>query len=123
MTAFLGVLALLVPVMQNTHALGIFGLDVKNAKAFSQEFSYSVKQMSLLGEGTSFTIKINPLNKWTISTDNDVLTITIESKQLNKSKQITTILTRETDEFKLETEKETNITLYKEDNKISVINS
>lgn len=99
LAAFFSVLLLVLPLVQRTYALALFGFDVRQALSFSREFAETSKQLSILAEKSSMAIEISALHDWTVHADGKKLLVSISSAELGKTKLIESELALETEKF------------------------
>lgn len=86
LAAFLSMLALFVPILNNAYELGKFGLESINAKNFSQNFRQKIEQLSILGNNSKFEIEANPSTEWKINSSGKKFFIKLGNNFLNEEK-------------------------------------
>ncbi len=92
LSAFFSVLLLLMPLIQQSYALALFGLDVRQAVSFSKEFAETAAQLSVLADNSALSIEARPLHEWTVSAKGKKLVVSLRSESLGKTKTIETTL-------------------------------
>lgn len=92
LSAFFSVLLLLMPLVQKTYALALFGFDVRQAVSFSKEFAETVAQLSVLSDNSSLSIEARPLHEWAVSAKGKKFAVSVRSESLGKTKTIETTL-------------------------------
>lgn len=119
-SAFLSILLLFLPLYSNIYDIALFALDVKQAKAFSQDIDFSVRELTVLAEGSERNLSIKPLLEWRIESKSDYFQITIKSKELEREETIKTPLNSKIILYPITIKEETNLKLKKEKEIISV---
>lgn len=119
LSAFFSVLLLLMPLIQQSYALALFGLDARQAVSFSKEFSETVAQLSVLADGSSLSIDAAPLGEWVVFARGKKLVVSIYSESLEKTKTIDATLVSNVFFEKTFSEK-TTIVLKKENSGLAI---
>lgn len=122
LAAFFSVLLLMLPLIQRTYALALFGFDARQALSFSKQFSESVKQLSILSDGSALTLEINPMHEWRVAASGKKLAVEVSSKNLEKTKTIETELIADVSDFENNFSEKTTF-LLKKRNGALVVNS
>jgi len=92
LSAFFSALLLLMPLVQRSYSLALFGFDSRQAVSFSEEFSETVLQLSILADGSALSIDARPLHEWNIIARGKTLSVSLRSESLGKTKDIETSL-------------------------------
>lgn len=120
LTAFISMLLLFVPAINNAFALAKFGLESQKAKAFAIELKQSVEKLSIYGIGSKIEIEANPSIEWNVSTIGKKLSISLKDGFLNETKVFTEDLALEI-VFPIEKiSKKTVFSMEKTDSNISI---
>ncbi|MBU1120442.1 MAG: hypothetical protein ABIE23_00855 [archaeon] len=119
-SAFLSVLLLFLPLYSNLYNIALFALDVKQAKTFSQDIDFAVRELTVLAEGSEKTLTIKPLLEWQIESKANQFHVTIKSKELEREETIKTSLNSTLILYPITINKETSLQLKKEKGMVSV---
>ncbi len=84
--AFFSFLLLFLPLIQKTLFLGLFALDVSNAKAFCNSVEVSARELNSMSSGSKITLTAKPLNEWIIKSDKNKFFLAVYSENYNKEK-------------------------------------
>lgn len=83
--AFLGVLALLVPVFQTIFSGGLLGLEALKAQSFADSFQQKVSLLNVLGNESELVLDVFPSRPWTLRlNDNQLEIVFSESPEKEK---------------------------------------
>ena len=116
-------LFLLAPLKAAYHA-SIFALDTKNASSFLNQLESSAEQLCILGEGTTRTLRAEPMTKWHLENNGNGISLTLECMELETTKTLTAELCLPAEgAFPASFENKFSLALEKENNFVSITNS
>ena len=118
--AFFSFLLLFFPLLQQTYYAGIFAFDVRAAQSFSDSFQSSVREFSVLGDGSKRILEASPATEWKIEAEKNILKIEIFQEKLKKKKEIKRELVHPVSPINFSAKKPFSVFFEKQDGKILI---
>lgn len=87
-SALLSTLALMVPYAFSLYQQALFATDVRNAKAFLLELSFSLSDLQVFENNSKTVVHASPLNFWSLSISQGKAVLSVESKEVGKTKTL-----------------------------------
>jgi len=82
--AVLAVFAALLPLLDQTFKVSLFGLDSVNAKYFQHSLQHSVNEMNFQADGSKTILEAKPLGQWIVSSSGKILSIKVQGPETEK---------------------------------------
>jgi hypothetical protein len=117
--AFFSVFALVFPLLQDSYSLAVFGFDSMQASAFSKEFAERVSMLSILADGSYFSIEAWPLSEWIVKADGNVFSVSLNRPGRREPRVFSLGLSQELN-FEKRVSKKTSFFLSKQDGFLTV---
>ena len=86
--AVLAVFAALLPLLDQTFKVSLFGLDSVNAKYFQNKLQHFVNEMDFQADGSKTILEANPLGQWTVSSSGKTLSIKVHGPETEKTFEV-----------------------------------
>ncbi|MAG21894.1 MAG: hypothetical protein CL943_01130 [Candidatus Diapherotrites archaeon] len=94
LAAVLFFFSLMIPLLQQSHELAFFAVDIGNAKSFANELQYTADSLAFLSNGSAARLEARPVGKWIVSAKNSTLTIIVESNHSKSLKSFSVVWPR-----------------------------
>ena len=123
LAAILSAFAFIIPQITKFYNAAIFAMDSKNSEIFAEKIVKEAEKLSVFEQASLESIKAKPNLKWKLSIKGKKISILVESASLEKQKEISKEAKTEIEEFEAEYSKELQLSLKKENGKITVQNN
>ncbi len=123
LAAALSITLFLLAPLKAAYLTSLFVLDAKNASSFLDELESSAEQLCILGEGTTRTLRGEPITKWRLENNSPEISLTLESEELEETKTLTAELCLPTENFSISAEEKFSISLERKNSLISITNN
>lgn len=81
LACFFVAFSIIAPYLTKAYYTGLFAADVKNAEAFLEQLKSCINKLAVFEEGTSFSLKVKPINAWRIEAKDKTIFLEIKPEK------------------------------------------
>lgn len=117
-----GSFAMIAPKILESYNAMVFASDIQNAKAFCEKLSSTIEKAGFFENSSSESLKAFPELKWTLLASGNEIKVQVESKALERIKELKCNSKVEVAEFEQSFTKAFSVKVQKTGGKVSIIN-